>query len=98
MSCALDDQALEEQRGRFGQIGEHAIWARRLRNELTVVLEADLDDQLLEQTLAIERACCPFFALIWDEASRELTIAGREHHQPVFERIVEAFRLAPAVA
>jgi hypothetical protein len=98
MTCALDDQALAEQIARFRRIGEHAIWARRLPTELTVVLEADLDDELLEETLAVERACCPFFALIWDGSTRQLTIAGREHHGPVFERIVEAFRLTPAVA
>jgi hypothetical protein len=78
---------------RFGKIGEHTLWARRLRTELTVVLEADLDDDLLQETLAVERACCPFFALIWDESTRELTIAAREHHEGVFGRIVESFGL-----
>ena len=98
MTCALDDQALAEQFGRFGEIGEHALWARRLPTELTVVLEADLDDDLLQQTLAVERACCPFFSLIWDDSTRQLTIAAREHHESSFERIVEAFDLDPAVA
>ena len=98
MSCALDDQALVEQLGRFERIGRHAIWARRLSTELTLVLEADLDEELLAETLAVERACCPFFALIWDETTRQLTIAGREQHQAAFEGIVDAFRTAPAGA
>jgi hypothetical protein len=98
MSCALDDRALAEQLERFGRIGAHALWARRLPTELTVVLEADLDDNLLAETLAVERACCPFFALIWDESTRELTIAAREHHEDVFERVVDALAIEPAVA
>jgi hypothetical protein len=98
MTCALDDAALAEQLDRFRRIGEHALWVRRLPGELTVVLEADLDDELLTETLAVERGCCPFFALIWDERTRQLTIAAREQHQAAFERIAEAFRPAPAIA
>ena len=98
MSCALDDQALAEQLDRFRRIGRHAIWARRLPTELTLVLETDLDEELLSETLSVERACCPFFALIWDETTRQLTIAAREQHQAAFEGIVEAFRTAPVAA
>ena len=55
-SCALDDQALAEQFDRFGELGGHALWARRLPTELTVVLEADLDDGLLRQTRRAHQA------------------------------------------
>jgi hypothetical protein len=98
MTCALDDRALAEQVARFGRVGDHVLWARRLPTELTVVLDADLDDELLNETLAIERGCCPFFALIWDDATRQLTIASRERHQEILGRIGEALRLDRAFA
>jgi hypothetical protein len=91
--CALDDDALAEQLERFRSIGEHAIWSRRLPSEVTVVLEPDLDDDLLQQTLAIERECCSFFALIWDASKRSLTVAARDRHEPVLDRIAEALGL-----
>ena len=98
MTCALDDQALAQQLTRFERIGRHAVWARRFASELTVVLDAGLDDALLRETLTIEKACCPFFALIWNDSTRELTIAAREHHEPVLDRIAQALGHEPAVA
>jgi hypothetical protein len=98
MTCALDDRALEEQFARFGAIGDHVLWSRRLATELTVVLDPSLDDDLLAETLAVERGCCPFFALIWDEATRELTICAREQHESILGGIAAALGLEQAHA
>jgi arsenite methyltransferase len=95
-SCALDDRALTEQLARFGRIGEHVVWSRRLPTELTVLLDADLDDDLLHEALAIERECCSFFALVWDEAARELTIAVPDAREPMLEQLAAALQAVSA--
>ena len=48
--------------------------------------------ELLAASWAIERSCCPFLTLIWNEATRELTIGAREDHGPVLEQVTRAFR------
>jgi hypothetical protein len=90
MTCSLDAHALQEQLARFEEIGAHALWTRRHPTELTVVLDTELDDTLLQRTLDVERACCPFFALIWDEHRRELTVAAHPRHEPVLDRVASA--------
>ncbi len=90
MTCALDDHALSQQVGRFEAIGRHAIWASRHPGEVTVVLDHDLDEALLQQTLAIEASCCPFLGLIWDEQRRQLTIVGRDADEPILDRVAAA--------
>jgi hypothetical protein len=98
MSCALDERALAEQLGRFARIGAHAVWTQRHATEYTVLLDADLDDALLHEALAIERACCPFFALIWDESARKLTIAASDDRADVLDHVARAFESAAAAA
>ena len=90
MNCALDERALAEQLGRFTRIREHALWAGRQRGEVTVVLDHDLDDALLQETLEVEAGCCPFLGLIWDEQARELTIVSRDADEPILDRIAAA--------
>ncbi len=98
MTCALDDQALARQLDRFAAIGRHALWARREPGELTAVLDHDLDDRLLREALEVEKNCCPFFAVIWEAETRQLTIAARDEHAEVLERIADAFGMQPAFA
>ena len=90
MSCALDDQALAEQLRRFSAIGAHALWAGRGPGEVRVMLDHDLDEALLRETLAIEASCCPFLGLIWDERTRELTIVSRDADEPILDRVAAA--------
>ena len=76
MTCTLDDTALAEQLRRLATIGRHILRARRDGKGVTVELDGELDDAFLHETLAIERGCCPFLALTWDDATRELTVAA----------------------
>ena len=48
---------------------------------MRVRFDASLDRDLLDDTVRIERACCPFFAIAFDERARRLTIsvAGLDH-------------------
>ena len=54
MTCSLDDRALTRQLERFEQIGRHATSTRRDDNQLTLTLAAGLDENLLQETLAID--------------------------------------------
>jgi hypothetical protein len=94
MSCALDEAALARQLARYTRIGEHALWARQHETELTVVLDTDLDDELLQHTLEVERDCCPFLAVVWADTTRELTIAAHPDHSEVLARVAGALAVA----
>jgi hypothetical protein len=89
-ACALDDAALAEQLARWRRIGAHAVRAHRDTAGLTVVLDRGLDEALLRETLAIERSCCPFLALIYEPGPRELTVAAPAEHAALLERVARA--------
>ena len=45
--------------------------ARRLQLEL----REDVEVALVDELVAIERACCPYFTLAWQEEARLLTVS-----------------------
>ncbi len=72
-ACRLDLKELEVQRDRYRRLGAAADRVIRAPLTLTVEFTAAVDCELVEQTLAVERDCCPFFALSYDAAARRLT-------------------------
>jgi hypothetical protein len=73
-SCSLDRDELDAQRERYARIGEAVLGVERLPRQLTVRLGPTLDLVLVEETLGIERDCCPFFELDLDPRRRVMTI------------------------
>ena len=71
-----------------------------LRSPLRLVVELDqhVDPTLVQETLAIERECCPFYERGWEPDPRRLTISvSRTEHAPALEAIAFALGLeAPA--
>jgi hypothetical protein len=59
---------------------------------LSVAFAPGVEAALVEQALAVERECCPFFALDWDPAARVLHAGvGDPGHAPALEALAEAF-------
>ncbi len=63
LGCSLDAAGLEAQRARYASLAAHVGAAERRAGELVVDFDDGVDRDLLEATLAIERACCAFFAI-----------------------------------
>lgn len=86
--CRLDPGGLRDQRERYGELARQVTALDRRDGALEVRFGPGLDAQLLEQTLAIERECCPFFRLDYDPAVRRLTASvERADEEPALEAI-----------
>jgi hypothetical protein len=93
-SCALDDAGLRLQLERYRQAGAGARLIDCTRRRLVVDLDEHIDTQLVGETIAIERECCPFFALDWEPERRRLTVAvSQAEHEPALDAIAFALDL-----
>lgn len=94
--CRLDLPALRRQRDRYRRIGRQVTRAARRPSTLEVGFDADVDEPLLAETLAIERRCCPFFRLDYDSAARRLSVSVEPGHEPALDAIEHALGLDPS--
>lgn len=93
-SCALDAEGLRRQLDRYRQLGGGSSLLKRTSRELVVQLDERVQGQLVQQAIAIERECCPFFTLDWQPRSRRLSVSVSEaEHEPALEAIVYALGL-----
>jgi hypothetical protein len=54
-------------------------------------------DVLIEELVAVERGCCPFFDLDWQPEGRRLAVAvPGAHYEPALEALASALGLTPA--
>jgi hypothetical protein len=96
-SCALDEVGLRLQLERYRRAGQGARRIEQTRRRLVVELDEHVDGKLVEEAIAIERECCPFFALDWEPAPRRLTVAvSRVEHEPALDAIAFALGLSAA--
>ena len=87
LQCSLDAAGMRAQRERYARVSGAITGSRRAPGELTVEFDpARLDRGLLEQALAIERACCPFFVLRLDGATLRVRVA-EPHQEPALDAI-----------
>jgi hypothetical protein len=92
-SCALDEAGLRRQLQRYRQAGRGATLVARTARSLTVDLDHRVEVGLVEDAIATERECCPFFDLRWEPDIRRLAISvSQTEHQPALDAI--AFALA----
>ena len=88
-TCALDQEGIQAQQARYAQLGPDV--RRILREPVAVVIEfrQGFDRETLEEALAVERECCPFFIFDIDEHSCRLRTTVREREQlPALEAMV----------
>jgi hypothetical protein len=66
--CRLDLAGLRRQRDRYRRLGDQALEVRRDPDRVTVTFGPELNRDLLEEAIATESECCPFFAFeYWPE-------------------------------
>ncbi len=93
-SCALDEAGLRLQLERYRRAGRGATLVERTPRRLVVDLDRGVDEKLMEEALAIERNCCPFFTLDWQPRRGRLTVAvAATEHEPALEAIAFALGL-----
>ena len=89
--CRLDLTGLRAQRERYRRLGRQVERTERLHRRLEVHFTAALDRALLDETLEIERGCCPFFALAYHPRRRELVITVDDPaHDPALDALRHA--------
>jgi hypothetical protein len=96
-SCALDEVGLRLQLERYRRAGEGARLIERTPSRVVVDLDVRADGKLIEEAVAIERECCPFFTLDWEPMRRRLTVSvSHVEHQPALGAIAFALGLNTA--
>jgi hypothetical protein len=95
LNCALDDEGLRLQRERYARVARDVSSLTRSAGVIRVVLETGFDSALLEEAIAVERECCPFFEIDLDEARAIVTVSVRDPElRPALDTIAQ--QLAPA--
>lgn len=93
-SCALDESELRSQLERYRQVGRNARLIERTPGRLVADLYEDVDGELVAEAIAVERECCPFFALAWEPDRRRLTVSvSQAAHEPALDAIAFALDL-----
>jgi hypothetical protein len=89
--CALDQEGLGDQGARYARLAGSVVAVARERDALTVEFAPDVDRELLERTLAIERECCPFFTLELDAGAQHLRAGVSDaEHRPALDALAAA--------
>jgi len=98
-SCALDAAGLLAQRERYRRAGVGARIVQRTRLRALVQLGARVDSANVDELIAVERECCPFFDLQWAPELRQLSVSvSLAEHEPGIDAILEALDVEePAV-
>jgi hypothetical protein len=72
--CRLDREGLREQGDRYRRLSVTVEGLERRSAELVARFSRALDEELLAETLAVERECCEFFRIDYDRSERELIV------------------------
>jgi hypothetical protein len=90
-SCALTEDGLREQRDRYARLGPDTRRVERQADALIIEFEEGFDRAALDEALAVERECCPFFRFAYDDHARRLVVTVREPEElPALEAIAYA--------
>jgi hypothetical protein len=75
ISCSLDEQGLREQAARYARLASSVTTVDREEGSIRFSFGEDLDLQILEKMVDVERDCCPFFRFAFDGEERALTVS-----------------------
>jgi hypothetical protein len=94
-SCALDEAGRADQRARYVRLAPTVSHIEREVDAVVIEFREQFDRQTLEEALAVERQCCPFFLFEYDESQRRLRATVREPDQlPALEALALAVSAA----
>jgi hypothetical protein len=95
--CPLDETDLRAQLARYRVVGEGAAILEHSRQRLVLRVRPAISDVVVNELVAIERRCCPFFDLGWEPNERRLSICvSRSDHEPSLDAIAYALGLSDA--
>jgi len=90
-ACRLNASGLREQIERYRLISTHTASIERGPRRVVARFDADLPHGPLEHALEIERRCCPFIGVEYDDADRRLTLTVRNlGEDPALDALFEA--------
>jgi hypothetical protein len=90
-SCALDEAGLRIQLQRYRRPGHGARLIDRTSRRMVVELAPPVESRLVDELLAVERECCPFFTLDWRPDRRRLAVSVSEaEHESALDAIAFA--------
>jgi hypothetical protein len=79
---------------RYRVVGRDARVVERGARWLVVELEGGVDPDLVDEVVAVERACCPFFELRWEPDVSRLSIGvSRSEDEPALGAVAFALGL-----
>jgi hypothetical protein len=91
-SCALDEAGIRAQQARHARLAPSVTNFERQGESVLFCFAEDYDRQALEEMVAVEKQCCPFFEFAFDQGTRELRVSvNDEELLPALEAI--AFHL-----
>jgi hypothetical protein len=95
-TCSLDEADLGTQLARYRSAGRGADIVEQSPARLVVRVGA-ISHVAVEELIAVERRCCPFFDLKWEPTERRLSISvSRREDEPALESIADALGLRDA--
>lgn len=74
-SCSLDETGLRRQLERYRAAGADGRVLSRDRRQIRIRVGDGAESTVIEEMIAVERECCPFYTLEWDRLQRVLTVA-----------------------
>jgi hypothetical protein len=94
-TCTLDRESMDAQRARYARLADDVTRLDREPDAVLVEFRENFDRTTLEEALADERACCPFFLFDFDEKARRLRTTVRERDQlPALDAMAHALGAA----
>ena len=91
----MNEAQLAEQLAGYARAGRGAEVIERERRRRVLRVGPDVPESLILRLIEVERGCCPFFEMVWDEGSRRLAIEVPDSdHEPALEAIVSALGAA----
>ncbi len=100
-SCSLDEAGLDAQLARYRAVGAGAEMHVLAGDDRRVLVRVSdrVPDRLVDELVAVERGCCPFFELDWQPEGRRLTVAVTSaRHVPALDAILRALGTDPPPA
>ena len=79
--CSLTAEGRAAQRERQARLAPDVLSVARRGSKVVVELADGFDRAALDELVAVERECCPFFSFEYDETQRMLSVGihGAEH-------------------
>ena len=91
--CKLSVPELRDQQARYRRVAQWVDELRRDGREVVVRLTPGADQDLVREVVAVERDCCPFYAISYDAGAGILRFGVDEPSlEPALEAIEYALR------